>query len=60
MNARHRPRGWANVFQHLPVAVPLVVLLASCAENSRFVGQQQVAGPAAAADGISVYFNQRR
>ena len=44
----------------LALAVPLALLLASCATASTFVGQQQTAGPAATADGISVYFNQRR
>lgn len=44
----------------LAVAAPLALLLASCAAASTFVGQQQAAGPAATADGISVYFNQRR
>ncbi|KKZ15360.1 MAG: phospholipase, partial [Candidatus Synechococcus spongiarum 142] len=51
---------WTKVCKPLAVAVPLLLLLASCAAPSRFVGRQQVAGPAAAADGISVYFNQRR
>ena len=50
----------AKVCKPLPVAVPLALVLASCAANSTFVGQQQAAGPAAAADGMSVYFNQRR
>ena len=60
-HARQQPtRGRGNVFRRWPVAVPLLLLLASCAADSRFVGQQQAAGPAAAADGISVYFNQRR
>jgi len=59
VHPRQQPTGWANAFQRWPVAVPLLLLLASCAADSRFVGQQ-VAGPAAAADGISVYFNQRR
>ena len=48
------------MFGPLSVAVPLALLLASCATASTFVGQQQVAGPAATADGISAYFNQRR
>jgi len=59
VHPRQQPTGWANAFQCWPVAVPLLLLLASCAADSRFVGQQ-IAGPAAAADGISVYFNQRR
>ena len=61
---KRRPgiRQWAGaqVRKPLLVAVPLLLLLASCAANSTFVGQQQAAGPAAAADGISVYFNHRR
>ncbi len=59
-NGQHPTMGWAKVFRPWTVALPLALLLASCAVPARFVGQQQAAGPAAVADGISVYFNQRR